>query len=212
MLSSQVKLNSDYNKQQQFVLTQHGMNKMQGVAMLPVICMKQPVLKQSVPMQQQHIPKQSVPMQQDVPAQKQDVPTQIASIQQQQQDVPKTKILIAGTSLNRKLHRQVIKNVTDSDVNFVNQYQYTFYSEKNFLNVVPEEFKKEEYQVLVLSCDHNEISNMNTTLNCRENIEEWRNRVGQSSVKMFQLAEWCHQRYPFLKSVVFVKHLDMMTG
>ena len=80
---------------------------MQGVAMQPGICMKQPVLKQSVPMQQQHIPKQSVPMQQDVPAQKQDVPTQIASIQQQQ-DVPKSKILIAGTSFNRKLNRQVI--------------------------------------------------------------------------------------------------------
>ena len=73
--------------------------------MQPGICMKQPVLKQSVPMQQQHIPKQSVPMQQDVPAQKQDVPKQIASSQQQQQDVPKSKILIAGTSLNRKLHR-----------------------------------------------------------------------------------------------------------
>ena len=85
------------------------MNKMQGVSMQPGICMKQPVLnKQSVPMQQQHIPKQSVPMQQDVPAQKQDVPKQIASSQQQQQDVPKSKILIAGTSLNRKLHRQVI--------------------------------------------------------------------------------------------------------
>ena len=102
--------------------------------------------------------------------------------------------------------------MTDSDVNFVNQYQYAFYPEKDFLNAVPEEFKKEEYQVLVLSCGPNEISNMNTTLNCRENIEEWKNRVGQSSVKMFQLAEWCHQRYPFLKSVVIVKHLDMMTG
>ena len=83
--------------------------------------------------------------------------------------------------------------MTDSDVNFVNQYQYAFYPEKDFLNAVPEEFKKEEYQVLVLSCGPNEISNMNTTLNCRENIEEWKNRVGQSSVKMFQLAERCHQ-------------------
>ena len=98
------------------------MNKMQGVAMQPGICMKQPVLKQSVPMQQQHIPKQSVPMQQDVPAQKQDVPKQIASSQQQQQDVPKSKILIAGTSLNRKLHRQVINKTRKTSISSQSSY------------------------------------------------------------------------------------------
>ena len=84
-------------------------------------------------------------------------------------------MLIAGTSLNRKLHRQVIKNVTDSDVKFVeaftvDQDQDAFYPEKNFLKVVPDELKKDEYQVLVLSCGPNEISNINTTLNYTENI------------------------------------------
>ena len=119
-------------------------------------------------------------------------------------------MLIAGTSLNRKLHRQVISNVTDCNVTFfeaftVDQDQDAFYPEKNFMKVVPEALQKEEFGVLVLSCGPNEITNINTTLNYRENIEEWRHKVAQSSVKIVQLAEWCLRNYTSLQSVVIVK-------
>ena len=154
---------------------------------------------------------QEVPVQQHVPTQ--DPPTQHIPPQHgafSQESAPKAKMLIVGTSLNRKLHRQVIKNVTDCDVTFkeaftVDRDANAFYPEKNFLKVVPEELKKEEFNVLVLSCGPNEISNLDTTLNYSENIDEWRNKVGQSSVKMFQLAQWCLQKYTSLKSVVIVK-------
>ena len=70
---------------------------------------------------------------------------------------------------------------------------------------MPEELEKDNFGVLVLSCGPNEITNIDTTLNYKENIEHWRYKVAQSSVKMVQLAEWCLRSYPNLRSVIIVK-------
>ena len=190
-LSSQVKQQTNNSKGQQ----QHPVLNQQGGSNHHI-----GPTRQEAPVQQ-HVPTQQGPPSQHIP------PQHGAS---SQESASKAKMLIVGTSLNRKLHQQVIKNVTDCDVTFkeaftVDHDENAFYPDKNFFKVVPQELQKEDFSVLVLSCGPNEISNLDTTLNYRENIDEWRNKVGQSSVKMFQLAEWCLQKYSSLKSVVIVK-------
>ena len=57
----------------------------------------------------------------------------------------------------------------------------------------------------MLSSGPNEISNMNTNLNYEQNIDKWRQKACESSVKLFNLAKWCLEAYPSLKNVVIVK-------
>ena len=131
---------------------------------------------------------------------------QFLFVKQQQ----KANMLIAGTSLNRNLHNQVIKNVTDCNVTFVeaftvDQDKNAYYPDKNFLRKVPEELERKNYTVLVLSCGPNEISNLNTSLNYSDNIDYWRQKAAESSQKMYNLAEFCLNQYSSLESVIIVK-------
>ena len=112
--------------------------------------------------------------------------------------------------LEWNLHPQVVKNVTNCDVTFVEAFTVdnddnARYPEKNFLRVVPDELQKQNFTVLILSCGPNEVSNLNTNLDYSKNIEDWRKRVKVSSVKMYELAEWCLSAYPSLEKVVIVK-------
>ena len=106
-----------------------------------------------------------------------------------------------GSSLNKKLHQQVIKNVTDSNVKFSTAYtvdrdEDAYYPDQNFLRIVPEELQKKNYSVLILSCGSNEITNMDTSQNYLNNIQEWKDKVAKSSEKIYNLAERCLDSYP----------------
>ena len=71
---------------------------------------------------------------------------------QQKSGNSKSKILIVGSSLNRNLHQEVIRNVTNSDVTFseaftVDKDKNARFPEKNLLNVVPNELTKKNFNV-----------------------------------------------------------------
>ena len=99
-------------------------------------------------------------------------------------------MLIVGSSLNRNLHQQVIKNVTDCDVQFTEAFTVdrdlnSRDPNKNFAEVVPKELAKEKFDVLVLNSGPNEISNLNLKDDYNTNIDYWRQQVFLSSKHTF---------------------------
>merc|ERR1712105_204384 len=146
---------------------------------------QQQQLQQQLQQQQQQQQQQQLQQgQQQQQQQRQQQQQQQRQQQQQQQPQKQQKInmLIAGSSLNRNLNQQVIKNVTDTNVTFLEAFTVdrdsnAHYPDKNFLKLVPEELERKEYTVLVLSCGPNEISNLNTGLNYSDNKDKWRQKA-----------------------------------
>ena len=107
----------------------------------------------------------------------------------------KSKMLIVGTSLNRNLHKQVIKNVTDCEVTFseaftVDRDNKSRDPNKNFSEVVPNELAKDNFDVLIINSGPNEISNLNTSPSeYNKNIIFWKDEVYKTSQKIFDLAQ-----------------------
>ena len=82
----------------------------------------------------------------------------------------KPKILIVGTSLNNELYREVVEHATDSEVTMVKAFtvdadQDAYKPETNFMKVVPEALRQQNFNTLVLQCGPNEITNLNTSGN-----------------------------------------------
>ena len=82
----------------------------------------------------------------------------------------KPKILIVGTSLNNELYREVVEHATDSEVTMVKAFtvdadQDAYKPETNFMKVVPEALRQQDFNTLVLQCGPNEITNLNTSGN-----------------------------------------------
>ena len=122
----------------------------------------------------------------------------------------KGKMLIVGSSLNRNLHQQVIKNVTNCDVVFseaftVDRDMKSRDPNKNFAEVVPRELAKEKFDVLVMNSGPNEISNLNLKDDYNTNIDYWRQQVFLSSKHTFDLAINSIKNNPNLRKVVIVK-------
>ena len=58
---------------------------------------------------------------------------------------------------------------------------------------------------MILSAGPNEVSNLNTSTEYSMNINEWRNKVANSSEKLYDLAEWSLNAFPSLEKVIIVK-------
>ena len=75
------------------------------------------------------------------------------------------------------------------------------------MSVVPKELEKAKYDVAILNCGPNEISNLNTNMDYYENINEWQNKVAKTSQKMYTLTENSLKNNPSLEKVIIVKQL-----
>ena len=111
-----------------------------------------------------------------------------------------------------KINKQVIKNVTDSNVNIVKAFTIErkdgiVKPELNHTDKVTSELAAKKYDTLVLKGGVNEISNINTNQDFIKNIDDWKNKVAENSIKMFQLAEKSLAEHPSLRKVIILKRI-----
>ena len=122
----------------------------------------------------------------------------------------KAEILIVGTSLMNKLNKQVIQNVTDSAVKIAKAFTIeskdgVVKPELNHTDVVASELAAAKYNTMVLEGGVNEISNFDTNEDFITNINEWKRKVSEQSVKIFQLAEKRLVQNKSLQKVIILK-------
>ena len=80
------------------------------------------------------------------------------------------------------------------------------YTDKDFQEVVPEALRKENFDVLMLNCGPNEISNMDTEAELSDvYINACKESVYKSAEKMINLAKSSLDSNPSLQKVVVVK-------
>ena len=121
-------------------------------------------------------------------------------------------ILVVGTSLKNKLNKQVLKNVTDSNVTSVTAFTIdakdgAVRPDLNHRNIVPAELSRKPFDTLVLEGGVNEISNMNTKKDFIDNIDSWKKEVADDSLNLYQLAEKSLAENPSLKKVIILKRI-----
>ena len=113
-------------------------------------------------------------------------------------------------NVTNKLNKQVLQNVTDSNVTSVKAFTIdakdgAVRPDLNHKRIVPAELSKNTYDTLVLEGGVNEISNINTDGDFIGNIENWKKKVSDDSVNMFRLAEESLANNPKLKKVIILK-------
>ena len=111
-----------------------------------------------------------------------------------------------------KLNKQVIQNVTDSAVKIAKAFTIeskdgVVKPELNHTDVVASELAAAKYNTMVLEGGVNEISNFDTNEDFITNINEWKRKVSEQSVKMFQLAEKSLVQNKSLQKVIILKRI-----
>jgi hypothetical protein len=122
----------------------------------------------------------------------------------------KKKILWIGNSESKKLEKQVLGHVTDSDIKVANAYTVTdqkdvHFPEKTVDKVTKEELSKDHYNLLIMQTGSIEITNFDTTKNIDENLPYWEQEVYRSSLETFQIAERSIAQNPRLEKVIIFK-------
>ena len=119
-------------------------------------------------------------------------------------------MLIVGSSLNRNLHKQALSHITKCDITFteaftINADSDARFPDKNFLKLVPQELKKEDYDVLILNCGPNEVTNLHTKAEYSQNINKWKQKMYLTTLQTYELAEKSLLENPNLKRAIIVK-------
>ena len=120
------------------------------------------------------------------------------------------KDLWVGTSIGHTIDREKFEHETNSEITYVKSYMVDFddkahFPTKNFLNTVPQELEKRQYDWLGIQSGSIEISNLDISGDTVENIENWKSIVHESSKKVFNLALDAIEKHPNVKGVIIEK-------
>ena len=125
----------------------------------------------------------------------------------------KEKILLVGDSLRRNLNISVVKNITDMELKRVEAFivdkddPKARIPAKNFVEIVPNELKKDDYSTLIIQAGTNEVSNLNVSGSTVDKIESLKQEIKSSSEKIFSLAEKSLSENKELKKVIILKRI-----
>ena len=125
----------------------------------------------------------------------------------------KKRVLMVGDSLSRNLNISVLQNVTNMEVKRTEAFivdkndPKARYPEKNFMEIVPEELKKDRYSTLILQGGTNEVTNLDTTGNVGDKIESLKEEIKVATEKLFNIAEQSLANNPELENVVILKRI-----
>ena len=130
------------------------------------------------------------------------------------------EVLIVGTSITNNLDKRVLENATELHTDIATAYTVDSaidakYTDKNFLRVVPEKLNNKKYDTLVLQGGSIEITNLDTKVDKgEETVQQWKDKVEASSVKMFTLAEESIIANPGLEVVIVerIPRFDSLTN
>ena len=115
--------------------------------------------------------------------------------------------------MSRNLNISVIKNVTDMEVQRAEAFVIgksdpkARFPDKNFVEIVPKELKKDNYSVLVLQAGTNEVTNLDVSGNVGEKIEALKSEIKISSEKIFEVAQKSLAENGSLEKVIILKRI-----
>ena len=124
-----------------------------------------------------------------------------------------SRILWVGDSHSYNLDRKLFEHRTDTKVDMAIAFTAdkdddAKYPDRNFLGIVPERLRKDNYDTLVLQGGCNEISNIQTNKDFNvEDVTAWQEKVFESRAKIFQLAESSLEQNKHVKNVIIVNSL-----
>ena len=122
-----------------------------------------------------------------------------------------SKVLWIGDSNSNSLDHKVFENQINSVVDIATAYTIdndkdAKYPKRNFLKVVPERLARKKYDTLVLQGGCNEVSNIQVKSSTND-VSKWEEKIRQSRMKLFHLAEDSLQKNSYLKNVIIVASL-----
>ena len=129
----------------------------------------------------------------------------------------KPKILLVGDSITNHVNIDKIEEATDAVITKVKAYSAIYddisneakdkakFPSKNFLQVVPCEVRKENFEHLVVQAGSIDISNLRTKDNPENNLEYFRQQTFMSAKNTFDSCLLALDKQPSLKSVTIMK-------
>ena len=127
------------------------------------------------------------------------------------------KILFIGDSISAHADIEILAEATNSKIVTAKAYsavhddvsnvakQAAFYPNKNFLQVVPAEAGKDNFEHLIIQTGSVDITNLKTNKNANQYLEYFKQETIKSAKNIFNSGVCALERQPSLKSVIFLK-------
>ena len=129
----------------------------------------------------------------------------------------KSKTLFIGDSITNHANIDTIEEATDSIITRAKAYSAiydevsnkaksaAYFPAKNFVQVVPDEAVKDDFENLIIQTGCVDITNLKTEVDPKENIEYFKQETVMSARNMFHSCLLALDRQPSLKKVVLMK-------